>query len=107
MLSCFSHVQLSVTLWTEAHHATLSMGFPRQEYWNVLAFPYPGDLPDPGIQPVSPATPALQMYYFTTEPSRKANPSIPIVKTNINNSTPGVSKYGPLLKPSLLPDFVK
>ena len=48
MLSCFSHVQLSVTLWTVAHHAPLSMGFSRQEYWSVLAFPYPGDLPDQG-----------------------------------------------------------
>ena len=48
-----------------------------------------------GIEPVSPATPALQMYYFTTEPPRKPNPSIPIVKTNINNSTPEVSTLQP------------
>ena len=34
-----------------AHQALLSMGFPRQEYWNGLTFPSPGDLPDPGIEP--------------------------------------------------------
>ena len=45
----------SMTLWTEAHQAPLSMGFPRQEYWNGLPFPPPGHLPDPGIETVSPA----------------------------------------------------
>ena len=40
-----------VTLWTVACRAPLSMGFSRQEYWNVLPFPSPGDLPDPEIEP--------------------------------------------------------
>ena len=40
---------------TIAHQAPLSMGFPRQEHWSGLPFPSPGDLPDPGIEPVSPA----------------------------------------------------
>ena len=45
----------SATLWTVAHQASLSMGFPRQEiHWNELPFPSPGDLPDPGIESVSP-----------------------------------------------------
>ena len=44
-----------VTPWTVAHQAPLSMGFPRQEYWNVLPFPTPGNLLDPGIEPMSPA----------------------------------------------------
>ena len=44
---------LSATLWTVAHQAPLSMGFPRQEYWSGLPFPSLGDLPDPGIEPVS------------------------------------------------------
>ena len=39
----------------EARQASLSMGFPRQEYWSGLPFPSPGDLPDPGIKPGSPA----------------------------------------------------
>ena len=41
----------SVTPWTVAHQAPLSMGFPRQEYWSGLPFPSPGDLPHPGIEP--------------------------------------------------------
>ena len=50
-----SVVSDSATLWTVAHHAPLSMGFSRQEYWSGLPFPPPGDLPDPGIHPGSPA----------------------------------------------------
>ena len=38
-----------------AHQGLLSMGFPGQEYWSELPFPFPGDLPDPGIKPMSPA----------------------------------------------------
>ena len=50
-----SHVQLFVTPWTVAYQAPPSMGFSRQEYWNELSFPSPGDLPDPGIKAGSPA----------------------------------------------------
>ena len=58
-----------VTPWTVAHQAPLSMGFPRQEYWSALPFPPPpGDLPHPGIQPVSPA---FAGTFFTTEPPGK------------------------------------
>ena len=39
-----------MTPWTVAHQASLSMGFPRQEYWSELPFPSPGDLPNPGIK---------------------------------------------------------
>ena len=49
----FSRVQLFVTPWTVARQAPLSMGFSRQEYWNGLPCPPPGDLPDPGIEPES------------------------------------------------------
>ena len=42
MLSCFRHVQLFATLWTIAHQAPLSMGFPRQEHWSGLPLPLPG-----------------------------------------------------------------
>ena len=59
VLSCFSHVQLFVTLWTVALQAPLSMGFSRQEYWSGLLCP-PLDLPDPGIKPGSLAAPASQ-----------------------------------------------
>ena len=44
-----------MTLWAVAHQAPLSMQFPRQEYWSGLPFPSPGYLPDPGIEPASPA----------------------------------------------------
>ena len=50
-----SRVQLFATLWTVARQASLSVGFPRQEYWSGLPFPSPGDHPDPEIEPVSPA----------------------------------------------------
>ena len=52
MLSC---VQLFATPWTVARQAPLSMEFPSQEYWSRLPFPSPEDLPDPGIEPRSPA----------------------------------------------------
>ena len=50
-----SHVQLFATPWTVAHQAPQSMGFYRQEYWSGLPFSSPGDLPDLGIKPRSPA----------------------------------------------------
>ena len=54
--NCFSScVRLFATPWTAACQAPLSMSFPRQEYWTGLPFPSPGDLPDPGIKPTSPA----------------------------------------------------
>ena len=68
MLSC---VQLFMTPWTIAHQGPLSMGFPRQEYWSRLPFPTPGDLPDPGIKPVSLVLPTLAGGFFTTEPPGK------------------------------------
>ena len=55
MLSPFSHVQLFLILLTVAHQAPLSMGVSRQEYWNKFPCPPPGNLPDPRIEPISPA----------------------------------------------------
>ena len=71
MLSCFSHVQLFATLWTVALQAPLSMGFSSQEYWSGLLCPLPGNLPDPGIEPTSPVSPALQADSLPTEPPGK------------------------------------
>ena len=48
--------------WTEESGGLQSMGFSRQEYWSGLPFPPPGDLPDPGIKPTSPA---LAGTFFT------------------------------------------
>ena len=53
-MESLSHVQLFAIPWTVAYQAS-SMGFSRQEYWSGLPFPSPGDLPDPGIKPRSPA----------------------------------------------------
>ena len=50
-----SHVQLFATPLTVAFQTPPFMGFPRQEYWSGLPFPFPGDLPNPGIEPKSPA----------------------------------------------------
>ena len=63
-----SHVRLFVTPWTVTYQATLTMGFSRQEYWSGLPFPSPGDLPDPGIEPRSPA---LQADTLPSEPPGK------------------------------------
>ena len=63
-----SHVRLFVTLWTLVCLDPLSMGFPRQEYWSGYPFPSPGDLPNPGFEPRSPA---LQEYSLLSEPPGK------------------------------------
>ena len=63
-----SRVRLFVTPLTAASQAPPSMGFSRQEYWSELPFPSPGDLPDPGIEPRSPA---LQADTLTSEPPGK------------------------------------
>ena len=65
-LSC---VQLFATSYTVAHQAPLSMEFPRQEYWSGLPFPSPGDLPDPRIEPMSPAL-------HTVWASKEATPNL-------------------------------
>ena len=57
-----SHVQLFATPWTVAYEAPPSMGFSRQECWSGLPFPSPGDRPNPGIEPGSPALKADLIY---------------------------------------------
>ena len=64
-VSRFSRVRLFATLWTVALQAPLSMGLSRQEYWSGLPCPPPGDLPDPGMEPGSPA---LQADFLLSEP---------------------------------------
>ena len=66
MQSCFSRVQLFVTLWTVAHQAPLSMEFSRQKYWSGSPCPPPGHCPNPGIKPESLMSPALAGRFFTT-----------------------------------------
>ena len=72
MLSRFSHVRLFATSWTVALQAPLSVGLSRQEYWSGLPSPPPGDLPDPGIEPVYLLSPALAGRFFTTSAAWEA-----------------------------------
>ena len=69
-----SHVCLFVTPWTVACQAPLPMEFSRQEYWSGLPFPCPGDLPNPGIEPMSLVPPALAVGFFTTSATWEARP---------------------------------
>ena len=62
-----SGVSDSATPWTVAHQASPSMGFSRQEYWSGLPFPSPGDLPNPGIKPRSPALQADALTLWATK----------------------------------------
>ena len=69
LLSCGRFFE---TPWTVAHQAPLSMEFPRKEYWSTLLFPTRGDLPDPGSEPASSASPALASIFLTTSTTRLA-----------------------------------
>ena len=71
-----SRVRLFATPWTVAYQAPLSMGFSRQEYRSGLPFPSPGDLPDPGIEPGSPA---LQADALQSEPPGEQGGAQPIL----------------------------
>ena len=72
VLSHFSHVRLSATLWTVGCQAPLSVGLSRQEYWSQLPFPSPGDLPDLEIEPTSLKSSALADRFFTTSATWEA-----------------------------------
>ena len=76
MASQFRHVRLFAILWTVARQAPLSMRFSSQEYWNGQPFPSPEDLPDPGIEPGSPALQAV-LYYLSHQGSLKVSGESP------------------------------
>ena len=76
MLSRFSHVLLLTALWTVACQAVVFMAFSRQRYWSGLPYFAPGDLPDPGIKPVSLRSPALAGRFFITSTTWEAKKSI-------------------------------
>ena len=82
-----SHVQLFATPWTVVYQAPPSMGFSRQEYWSGLPFPSPGDLPDPGIEPRSPALQADTLLSELLKHFPKAQP------TNITTQGIRISIY--------------
>ena len=91
-MKLLSRVRLFVIPWTVAYQAPPSMGFSRQDYWSGLPFPSPGDLPDPGIEPSSPA---LQADALTSEPPGKHKimvhlksilPTLPYVRWIVNGN---------------------
>ena len=88
-----SFVQLFSTPWTVVHQAPLSMEFPRQGYWSWLPFPSPGDLLDPGIEPM---TPELAGGFFTPEPPGKAPKTVRKAKSVLKeqyHTVPRTSLY--------------
>ena len=74
MITCFSCVQVFVTLWTVAHWVSLSMGFSRQEYWSGLPCPLPG------IKPLSFMSPAFAVVFFITSAAWEAHIVLPFIK---------------------------
>ena len=69
---CSSRVELFAALWTVTRQAPLSMELSGQEYRSGLPIPPPGDLPDPGIKPVSLISPAWASRFFTTSTAWEA-----------------------------------
>jgi len=87
-----SRVRVFANPWTIVCHVSLSMGFPRQEYWSGLPLPTPGDLPDPGIEPTSLKAPALAGRFFTTALAGKPYVSLRLRITYFRSSMSGTVK---------------
>ena len=94
-LSHFSRAQLFVTPWTVAHQSPLSMGFSRQEYWSELPFPSPGALPDPGVEPRSPA---LQADSLLVEPLKSMYRAVKNPTAMQETQVPSLDQEDPLEK---------
>ena len=92
MLSHFSCVQLFATPWTVASQAPLFVGFSKQENWSGLLNPPLGDLPNPGIKPVSLMSPALAGEFFTTSNTWEAL-TIQVCKQQRLPSTENYTQY--------------
>ena len=75
-----------MTLWTVTYQAALSVGFSRQEYWSGLPFPPPGDLPDPGIKPRSPA--------FQADSLPSESPGKPYTHPGLQHISPAICPKG-------------
>ena len=89
-----SRVRLCATPWTVAHQVPLSMGFSRQEYWSGVPFPFPGDLPDPGIEPGSPP---LQADSLPSEPLGKPPLAHILLEIQTQCHTPNITVLNSLL----------
>ena len=82
-MKSLSRVRLFATPWMVTYQALQSMGFSRQEYWSGLPFPSPGDLPNPGIKPGSPA---LQTDALPSEPLGELTNTFQVL-TNLKSTT--------------------
>ena len=82
-MKSLSHVRLFATPWTVAYQASQTMGFSGQEYWRGFSFPSPGDVPDPVIEPGSPA---LEADALPSEPPRNLN--MPVERIIQYSNTP-------------------
>ena len=82
-MKSLSRVRLFATPWMVTYQAPRSMGFSRQEYWSGLPFPSPGDLPNPGIKPGSPA---LQTDALPSEPLGELTNTFQVL-TNLKSTT--------------------
>ena len=92
-----SHVQLVATPRTVGCQAPQSMGFSRQEYWSGLPFPFPGDLPHPGIELRSLMSPALAGGFFTTSATWEV-PACSLIFKNGIKRVSGEFPDGPVVK---------
>ena len=88
----FRSVRLFAMPWTVAYQAPVSMGFSRQEYWSGLSFPFPGDLPNPGIKPASPTSepPGKSLHHRLVPISREGTQLQPSTENWI-----GFTGHGP------------
>ena len=105
---CFSQYVMpdSVTPWTVAGQPPVSLGFPRQEYCSGVPFPSPGDLPDPGMEP---ASPALAGRFLTIEPPEKPKKVFSETQNSYKNSDLSLKKksvLGFLVRPKWFSVFV-
>ena len=104
-------VRLFATPWTVAHQAPPSMGFSRQEYWSGLPFPSPGDLPDPAIEPRSPALQFSSVQSLSRvrlcDPMNRSTPGLLVhhhlpefTQTHIHRVRDAIQPSHPLSSPS-------
>ena len=80
--SSLSHICLFAAPWTIARQDALSMEFYRKDYWSGLPFPTPGNIPNPGVEPMSLVSPALAGEFLTPEPPGKPHVDRSLVKCN-------------------------
>ena len=113
VLSHFSHVRLFVTPWIVAHQAPLSMRLSRQEYWNGLPFPSPGDLPCPGDWTWASRT-AGKLYRLSHQGSTVMSPPLNLSAMRIGkisvyiyfSSVPCIEHYTQQVTKGLKPSFL-